>query len=353
MGIAENPILRFSTFFSNKHNELSQFYPNVELRYYSYARVALYFALKEIGLPAGSSVLVPKYICNSAVVPYHLLNLEVVYYDIGRRFSVDTDLLERALLSSTRALMIVDYFGFPQPFADIRSFCESHRLILIEDNTHGFLSSYGNQMLGTFGDIGIISVRKSLPVPDGAILLSHYELPSNNDIALSAPSAFKALKFVVRNLFRNIEDALGTNILTKMRFKREESNRDLTGEEFSLDGYLVNHSKLGEILLSKVDLVKYKRTHIENFGYLSKIVSGIPTLHAVFDSPPLGIVPFCFPLHVDNLKKFHGFCRRNSIEYFTWPSYPAGILPISDYEDLIFLPIHSKFDFSILLEYEK
>src|SRR5207253_7011257 len=78
-------------------------------------------------------------------------------------------------------IMMVHYFGIPQDINRFIEFAAHNKLFLIEDNSHGYGSSYDNKPLGTFGDIGISSPRKSLPILNGGMLYlkeeKHLSLP--------------------------------------------------------------------------------------------------------------------------------------------------------------------------------
>jgi len=45
-------------------------------------------------------------------------------------------------------------------------------LLLIEDCAQALLSKFGESPLGSFGDVAIFSIRKTLPVPDGGALVA-------------------------------------------------------------------------------------------------------------------------------------------------------------------------------------
>ena len=62
------------------------------------------------------------------------------------------------------------YFGQSQYIYSILDFCESNKIILIEDNAHGFGGRYDGKLLGSFGDIGISSPRKQLNQNCGGLL---------------------------------------------------------------------------------------------------------------------------------------------------------------------------------------
>jgi CDP-6-deoxy-D-xylo-4-hexulose-3-dehydrase len=71
--------------------------------------------------------------------------------------NIDTTLLESALGSRTRAVMLAHTLGNPFEIDTVRAFCKKHRLWLIEDNCDALGSEYDGKKTGTFGDIGTSS----------------------------------------------------------------------------------------------------------------------------------------------------------------------------------------------------
>jgi len=70
-----------------------------------------------------------------------------------------------------RAILAVHYFGFPQDLKPFQAYCRRTGALLIEDAAHAFLSKTPQgQPLGSAGDFGIFSFRKTLPIADGAAL---------------------------------------------------------------------------------------------------------------------------------------------------------------------------------------
>ena len=67
---------------------------------------------------------------------------------------------------------MVNFFGFPQDIDVYRKFAKKSNSILIEDNAHGLFSKDKKyELLGTRGDVGILSVRKSVTLPNTGMLL--------------------------------------------------------------------------------------------------------------------------------------------------------------------------------------
>src|SRR5262245_13756795 len=97
------------------------------------ARYAIYHCMKLLGIGPGDHVLAPSYICRAAIDPVFATGAEVAFYAVDRECSSNLKELERSITSQTKAVMIVHYFGFPQPLREIRRLCEIHDMALIED----------------------------------------------------------------------------------------------------------------------------------------------------------------------------------------------------------------------------
>lgn len=168
------------------------------------ARVALWLGLEAIGLQPGDRVLVPVYACGSELDVLVARGLTLDFYPIREDLSVDLDALRSIVTADTRALFVVHYFGFSQPLQELDEFIRQHGLLLIEDNAHGLFSrDPRGTPLGSIGDFAIFSLYKSVPVPDGGVLvLKDAVLP----IALSGPG----LKRVLGKLRQMTESTLST-----------------------------------------------------------------------------------------------------------------------------------------------
>lgn len=109
--------------------------------------------------PAGP-VLVPAYCCPSVVKPYREAGVAYRYYPVDRRLRADPA-KTRALAPQAGSIQVVHYFGFP---ADPGLF--DLGVPVLEDAVQALLSPD----LRKRGAWAIGSLRKFLPVPDGAFL---------------------------------------------------------------------------------------------------------------------------------------------------------------------------------------
>jgi len=96
------------------------------------------------------------------------LGLEARYYRIQRNLAPDFADIERRIDDETVAVMSVNYFGFPQPgLAEFMSLVDEYECYHIDDNAHSPLSVDNGTLPGTRGDLGVTSLWKLLPIPDG------------------------------------------------------------------------------------------------------------------------------------------------------------------------------------------
>jgi len=138
------------------------------LRYYSLARYALLDALRIIKVRAGEKILVPRFICRDVLAPIHMLGAIPLFYEVHK----DLSPVGFPTSQGVKAVLAVHYFGFPQNLDPFREYCQKSGAVLIEDNAHGLLSRNADgKLLGTLGDFGICSMRKTLVMPNGGMLL--------------------------------------------------------------------------------------------------------------------------------------------------------------------------------------
>jgi dTDP-4-amino-4,6-dideoxygalactose transaminase len=96
-------------------------------------RVALGVGMRAVGVAPGDRVLMPAYHCRALVELAFWCGAEVDYYRVRDDLSADLDDLESRCGPATKCVVIVHYFGFPQPRTRLREFCTSRSIALVED----------------------------------------------------------------------------------------------------------------------------------------------------------------------------------------------------------------------------
>lgn len=72
-------------------------------------------------------------------------------------YNIDVVQLEAAVSDKTRAIMLAHTLGNPYNVAEVTRIARKHNLWLIEDCCDALGSTYGERLVGTFGDIGTLS----------------------------------------------------------------------------------------------------------------------------------------------------------------------------------------------------
>jgi dTDP-4-amino-4,6-dideoxygalactose transaminase len=138
---------------------------------FSRARYALWHGLQALELQDGDEVLMPAYHCGLEVEPVLRADLVCRFYDATPTLEPDAGELERLLGPRSRALYLIHYLGFPQDAPFWLEWCRQRGLLLIEDVAQAWLARLGEWPLGSFGDLAIFSLPKTVGIPDGGVLL--------------------------------------------------------------------------------------------------------------------------------------------------------------------------------------
>ncbi|SHH41763.1 DegT/DnrJ/EryC1/StrS family aminotransferase [Massilia sp. CF038] len=162
-------------------------------------RIAIALALREMGIRAGDSVLVPAYHSMSMVAPVLACGARPQFYKVGADAAIDLADVASKLDASVKAIMVTSYFGFPQPLAAVRAFCDRHGIALLEDCAHAFFGRHGGRSLGSWGDYAIASSMKFFPIYEGGALVSARHAlttpaPHSAGLGFEAKAALNALE---------------------------------------------------------------------------------------------------------------------------------------------------------------
>ncbi|PLY10491.1 MAG: hypothetical protein C0626_05820 [Arcobacter sp.] len=151
--------------------KLSTLFDDSSLFLYSYGRYALLDLLKKKKI---NTIYLPAFICKDILSPINTLGIEYKFYHVNEKLQ---PILENMKMD---AIIMVNYFGFAQNIEPFLNYCQEYQSLLIEDNAHGFLSKDNEgRFLGTRGDFGIFSFRKTVFLPNGAGLLVNSSLGKN------------------------------------------------------------------------------------------------------------------------------------------------------------------------------
>jgi dTDP-4-amino-4,6-dideoxygalactose transaminase len=304
-------------------------------------RNCIYHAIDLLGLQAGDTVLLPAYLDHTVIEPFLVKNINIKFYRINKDLEVDFEDIASKIDKHTKALLVINYFGFPQPLQKLKEFCEDYNIYLIEDNSHGFLSKIDDKYLGSFGDIGIFSIRKTLPLPDGGVLvINNASLPKFN-IQLSQPNKLYT--------FWNIIDLLWRGFQSKCDFEIYPVGVvldivvHLLGKTYNYSN--LSMSKLSLKIIETTDFKNIYEQRRANFKFISEKIKGLKGVKPIYKQLPEGVCPWGFPILINNRNMIRRYLKRHGITlpiHWILPNYiPLDMFPDSRYlsEHILTLPV--------------
>lgn len=303
--------------------------------YYSFARFAFLDALRLCGVERGDSVLMPSYICRDVLAPVHVLGAKVEFYDVDRQLR---PLLQRAgrpiNTSSVRAIMAVDYFGFPQQLDDLIRLGQTLGAPVIEDNAHGYLSrDASGVLLGRRTGIGFTSFRKTIRVVNGALLDVDTSLFPHFSKIVDTPEPDVApppLSFHARRAVGALERATRLPLLngsrTAVRLARRMVGRPVIPVSLESETVMPINPAVSAQSLATLHALDDARESERRRNLYTVTAQRLRNAEysLVFDELTTGIVPWCVPFYAreTEITSARRALRGLGLEIFRWPDLP-------------------------------
>lgn len=299
-------------------------------RYFSLGRHAMKEALRHAGVSSGDFVLIPSFICRDLLSAVAELEAKVIFYEIDKLLKP----IDLARAKNAKVVVAVNYFGFAQDLAPFNEYCQQSGAILIEDNAHGFLSrDENNNLLGTRAKFGITSFRKSLHVPNGAILNSSSD-NSDIDNQLDFDKSPVAKRNIVLGVFVKIESrtnipivAIGQSISRMLRFARTGSGlpRPDPDAETKIPGSANPHYQSVKVLEALDENREISRRRNLYLKLQPQVVKTGAT--PVFKELPINTCPYGFPVYATTatMHRLMQVARKNRVTLMSWPDLPSDI----------------------------
>jgi dTDP-4-amino-4,6-dideoxygalactose transaminase len=137
------------------------------------ARSGIYHLFRALHFKQGETVLVPDYHSGNEVSAIRAAGASIVFYPILRNLEPDLEALSRLSRLNPRVIYVIHYLGWPQPMRDIEALCRERGSLLVEDCALSLLSETDHKPLGSFGDYSVFCLYKTLPVPNGGLLVQN------------------------------------------------------------------------------------------------------------------------------------------------------------------------------------
>lgn len=134
----------------------------------------------------GDEVIMPSYTFVSTANAFVLRGGVPVFVDIDPKTkNIDYTLIENAISSKTKAIVVVHYAGVSCNMNEIMNLANRYGLIVIEDAAQALLSTYDDKMVGSFGHMSCISFHETKNIQcgeGGALLINDQNLIERAEI---------------------------------------------------------------------------------------------------------------------------------------------------------------------------
>lgn len=304
---------------------------------YAFARQAVFHGVRAVGLLPGDAVLVPAYHHGSEVAALLEAGLTCQFYGRGDGVRPEASELEQLMTPRTRALYLVHALGHPQDSPTWRRWCDERGLLLLEDAAQAWSATVDGEPVGSSADLAVFCLYKTIPLPEGALVVAAADVPSAEPNRSPGTSALARRHGAWLAQRSNAVSALAERL--GMTYQADpgldlDLRLDKTGA-WSTTRFLLN--RLGDPEHAAV-----RRAHHRVLS--NELGDLVPD---AFSSLAQGAAPFCFPVMVpDRTAALQHLSAQGVHALDLWsqphPSVPAGAFPAVDAlrRTVVGLPVH-------------
>lgn len=308
------------------------------------ATSGLIAAMGAVGVTPGSEVIVPPYTMSATAMAPLFYGGIPVFVDIDPdTFTLDLELVRRAITPKTKAIIVVNLFGHPARLAELRALCDEKRIALVEDNAQAITATEHGRFAGTIGHIGVFSLNyhKHIHTGEGGMCVT-----DDDDLA-------RRLQ-MIRNHGENIVEAVGitdpTNLIGQ-NYRMTEMSAAVGLEQLRrLDEHMERRTRIARTLVEATDGLegltptKPQRgcTHAYYVWTCRIDEAKLGVSRALFAKALVAEGVACATGYVRPLYLLPTFQRR--VAFGTWPfdltdrTYAKGLCPVTErmhYEELL------------------
>jgi len=270
---------------------------------YLLGRHSIISLIKYLNKNNESNLWIPDYFCP-IVTNYLSKSIKVQVYQDDPRW--ENPIWNSLRPSKKDIVMAVNYFGIRNGFK-WKKWHEINECILLENHSHDPFSSWA---LNSNAEYCFASLRKTIPIPDGAMLWSpkNFNLPADPSGSNWAGSAYKFAAMTWKKSY------LGDSSHTKIKqFYRKWQTE---GEEIFNKSNISSMSPWSKAYIDMGIPISWRERKNSNTKYLLSLLKKWKEAKPLFTKWPEGNVPLGFVLIFDNNKNrnfFYKLLLKNKI----------------------------------------
>lgn len=326
--------------------------------YFSRGRYALGEAYRRAGLDGSGALLAPAYHCVTMLDPALALGAEVLLYPLGADLAPDPaalDLLAERSAKPVKALLATHFFGFVRDFSWLQQWCVARGIVLVEDCSHTlFTERYQARGTGRYGRFVASSPYKFFPSADGGWLYAP-------DAAALAGTATRPAGWWAE--LRGMKHCLDAVRLPRI------GAADIAALDGQLDAlaglapapggdqrrqwlaqssqYQVEAERSGALrgsrwLIGHSSVSGAIGRRQANYRRWLQAVAGLPNCHPLYPELPEQVVPYMFPLYIDQPMPHFHWLKQLGVPVWRWDEMAVSACSVAaDYRlHLLHLPCH-------------
>jgi dTDP-4-amino-4,6-dideoxygalactose transaminase len=322
--------------------------------YFYVARNGIYHLMRLLESENSRIVLAPDYHHGNEIYAMKAAGMKLRYYPVKKNLDIDLNVLADLcdVEPKPRVLYVTHFIGWPQPMNEIQALCREKDLILIEDCALSFMSTFEGKPLGTFGAYAVFCLYKTLPLPNGGVLVANNST-SPNGFTLRSCSALSLGGSSVELILRWIRSRYETGGRALFAMKRvagrtlDATNvrRAPVGDTgFDVSAANTGMSPICHTMLRRFQYNRIKETRRRNFRILEDRFRGSVAL--LDKTLADGVCPLFFPLLVKDKQAAASALTRRGIETVEFwnsgdpESHRAGSPAAYLRDHLLEIPIH-------------
>lgn len=289
-----------------------------KITFLSTCRSAISLILSHIKVSSARRALVPSFTCHSVISPFTAAGYEVQCYPLTENLEIDLDGFS-ALVDNFHpdVILIHGYFGFDtvSKASEYLACCRERGIIVIEDMTQTMFSRFKHLE----ADYSIGSIRKWMPVPDGAFLcgLEIKGLREDTELTKEKISAMQAKHDYIFHGIGKKEEFIP-------KFSRAEHMLDSRTKPYAISRFTLSS-------LNSLDTREFSDSRRNNFNYLATRLSSHPELSVIFPNASCEDVPFLLPFYIrEKRKDFQAYMAKHNVYPTIIWSCPEELINITD-----------------------
>jgi len=164
--------------------ELQNTFQTNHVQLVSSGTAAVSVALASAGIGAGDEVIMPTFTFVASFEAIMMLGAIPVLVDIDDTLTLDPKAVEVAITENTKAVMVVHMCGSMADMNTLRTICDKHNLVFVEDACQAIGGTYKGKPLGSIADLGCFSfdfVKTITCGEGGAVITNNPEYYKNAD----------------------------------------------------------------------------------------------------------------------------------------------------------------------------